>query len=78
MDTVVLVTRKLLALVFILLGVVVYETVVIVRIENQRYAMLIGMCRDRTNAVLPPDPACVATVQTRTSPWWHLWYALTD
>ena len=49
----------------------------LVRIENQRYALFVGMC-----PVTPTDPAkqwdCLSKVQTRTSWLGHLYYGLTD
>lgn len=45
----------------------------LVRVENQRYALLGGMCRDASGAV---DGACLQKVETRTAWWWHLLYAL--
>jgi hypothetical protein len=49
----------------------------VVRIENQRYALLVGLCK-----LDPSNPAqgwnCLASVQTRTSWFWHLYYAMTD
>lgn len=47
----------------------------LVRVENERYALFVGMCRDRLGMT---DARCLATVQTRTGWWWHLYYALTD
>lgn len=49
----------------------------VVRIENQRDALHVGLCK--------PDPAnlaqrwnCLENVQTRTSWFWHLYYATTE
>jgi hypothetical protein len=44
----------------------------LVRTENQRYAMFVGMCA----GPVVPNGACLAKVETRTSWWWHLYYAL--
>ena len=51
----------------------------LVRVENQRYAMLLNMCESK----VPMDPLhwdfkCLDRVQTRTSWFWHLFYAVTD
>jgi hypothetical protein len=54
------------------------KNIVIVRIENQRYAMLLGMCRDKTTPDLLSDMNCLPVVQTRTHWVWHLYYALLD
>ena len=55
-----------------LLVLVSYKLVVV---ENQRYALAIGMCPGRYTM---PDLDCLRNVQTRTSWAWHLYYALTD
>ena len=52
----------------------------IVRLENQNYAMRVGMCGahdpiDIQNVL--DRTRCLETVETRTSPLWHLYYALT-
>lgn len=44
---------------------------VIIRLENENYAMQVGLCK-------PADFKCLSTVQTRTSPLWHLFYAVTN
>lgn len=65
---------RLRVAVVVLLALVVYMASTIVRIENERYALSLGMC---VNAVGNTDFACLAKTQTRTAWWWHLWYALT-
>ncbi len=47
----------------------------LVRVENQRYAMQLGMCRQEVGDW---DYKCLKRVDTRTSWIWHLVYALTD
>ena len=46
----------------------------LVRVENQRYALAGNLCKF--------DPAqqwkCLEDVQTRTSWFWHLYYAMSD
>ncbi len=58
------------------LAIIVWMTVTIVRVENQRYALQVGLCRDgvggNTNA------ACMLHVESRTHWWAHLFYALTN
>lgn len=50
-----------------------------VREENQRYAMIVGMCRSsEPKPVLPFNFACLDRVQTRVAWWWHLYYAVKD
>lgn len=51
---------------------IVWLATTLVRVENQRYALTIGMCQ---GPVLP-DWKCLETVETRTGWWWHLFYAL--
>jgi hypothetical protein len=62
----------------ILLAAIVFLTTALVRVENQRYALVINMCPNKADARLPPDLDCLAKVQTRTSWVWHVYYALTD
>jgi len=54
---------------------IVWLSVALVRVENQRYAMAVGMCYDKAKGL--PDLVCVHRVETRTAWWWHLFYALT-
>ena len=49
----------------------------LVRVENQRYAMSIGMCATKEPPRLP-DWKCLSHVETRTSWWWHIFYAVMD
>jgi hypothetical protein len=56
----------------ILLVVIIYLLTVIVRIENERYAMSLGMCA----GIVAPDASCLSKVKSRTNPLWHLFYAL--
>lgn len=57
-----------------LLVLVIWFGAVIVRIENERYALSIGACGP-TPATELPD---CARFPTRTHWWWHLYYALTS
>jgi hypothetical protein len=59
-----------------LILVIAYMAKTIVRIENERYALSLGMCANKVNPELPPDWQCVKTVHTRTHWSWHLYYAL--
>jgi hypothetical protein len=62
-------------LIVILSAAVVVLTARLVYVENKRYALQVGMCRSA-----PPgtgvDYKCLATVETRTSWLWHLYFAL--
>lgn len=59
-----------------LLVAIVWLSAALIRVENQRYAMTIGMCIDPVLKVA--DQNCLSTVETRTGWWGHLYYALTD
>jgi len=61
-------------LLIIAAGLIVWLASSLVHVENQRYAMQVGMCKD---PVVGYDSACLKTVETRTSWVWHLFYALT-
>ena len=56
-----------------LLVVVVWLSSVLVRVENERYALFIGLCK--VDPIKPTQP-CNDPAETRTSFAWHLWYAL--
>jgi len=70
----------------LLLVVVLLLCGTIVHIENERYALLTGTCPNGKTAVqdgfiYQGDPnrdpiACLESVQTRTSPLWHIFYAI--
>jgi hypothetical protein len=62
-------------LIVILVAACVYLASVVVEVENQRYALQIGMCKDEIGHT---DNKCLAGVETRTGWWWHLFYAITD
>lgn len=63
------------AAIVVLLVTVIFLSARLVTIENQRYAAALGMCPHK---VVPhmQDPACLATIETRTSWAWHLFYAV--
>ena len=54
---------------------ILWLSAALIRVENERYAMLVGMCRDPLGMT---DITCLSRVETRTGWWWHLFYALTD
>jgi hypothetical protein len=56
--------------------VIAYLVSVVVRIENERHALMIRMCRDAKSGFI--DSPCLAKTETRTSWVWHLYYALKD
>ncbi|MCY1212375.1 hypothetical protein D9M72_241090 [compost metagenome] len=47
----------------------------LVRVENQRYALMLGMCNADPLKILA-QPECLKAVQSRTGWWWHLGSAL--
>lgn len=58
----------------LLVLLVVWLSASLVRVENQRYAQVIGMCRDGATGL--SDLACLSKVETRTSWIWHFAYGL--
>lgn len=66
---------KTKATLFLAAMLIVWLSVSLVRVENERYAMFVGMCRDRLGMT---DVTCLTKTQTRTGWWWHLFYGLTD
>lgn len=56
-----------------LCAVVVVLSAALVRVENQRYALAVGLCD--TNGQQPLS-TCLGHVETRTSWIWHLYYGL--
>jgi hypothetical protein len=46
------------------------------RVENERYAMSIGLCVDPADKV--PDASCVKSQQTRAGWYWHVFFAMAD
>lgn len=59
----------------LLAALLLWACAALVKVENQRYALQVGMCATSIAPALP-DPQCLETVQTRTGWWWHLFYAL--
>jgi hypothetical protein len=56
---------------------IVWLSAALVRVENQRYAMLTGMCPGQIAGLAHlPDPVCLQNVETRIAWYWHLFYAL--
>ncbi len=60
-------------LIAILTVTLLISLAVLVRVENERYALQIGMCRDQATGLV--NHSCITSVQTRTSALWHLFYA---
>jgi hypothetical protein len=64
-----------LAIVALLLTVV-WLAAALVKAENQRYALSLGMCVDKRLGVA--DYPCLEKLQTRTAWYWHVYYGLTN
>jgi len=60
----------------IAIAIIIWLCVTLVRVENQRYAMQVGMCQNVTLGLT--DLECIKKTQTRNGWWWHLFYALKD
>lgn len=56
-------------------GLLLWFSLSLVRVENQRYALQSGMCRSTTTSSVA-DLKCLDAVETRTGWWWHLYHAL--
>ena len=65
------------SVIVLLLLAVVFLSDRLVREENQRYAILVGMCNRPETPLLPIDMTCLESAQTRTSWFWHFYYAVT-
>ena len=52
----------------------------LVKVENERYALFVGMCdkKDSPTELRLIDFQCLSKVETRTHWVWHLFYALTN
>jgi hypothetical protein len=59
---------------------IVWLSAALVRVENQRYALQAGLCRDKnwptSSGFGSHDFKCLESVETRTAWYWHLFYAL--
>lgn len=53
---------------------VVWLAVALVKAENQRYALSVGLCVDEKTLIA--DYACLVKVQSRTAWYWHIYYGL--
>ena len=67
----------------ILIILVVWLSSTVIRLENYHYANVVGMCdKEKFSGNYAEKNLkqyrCFETVQTRTHPLWHLYYALTD
>jgi hypothetical protein len=61
--------------------IIVLQSAALIRLENQRYAMQVGLCEDKVLSIKTQqvawDSSCLERVETRTNWLWHLFYALT-
>jgi H+/Cl- antiporter ClcA len=68
-------------IVLILVGVIWKLLAVVIRHENHWYASIVGLCWEAADCSKDLDARerrekCLDRADTRTSDWWHLWYAL--
>ncbi|WP_224016157.1 hypothetical protein [Paraburkholderia tropica] len=72
------------ALIAVLSAAIIVLAHALVRVENERYALWLGMCPNMREAITAlasgDDDAinCTKTVQTRTAWWWHIYYAIAN
>ena len=70
---------KNVAIVLLLIAIIAWFAMAIVRLENERYAMELGMCGNfdsRHPEMIGARRGCLDRVQTRTSPIYNLLYGL--
>ena len=72
--------NKLLIPLIISLMMCFWLSLSLVKVENQRYALIVGMCnmKDTSPELRLIDYQCLSKVETRTSWIWHLFYGLTN
>ena len=72
--------NKLLIPFVVSILVCVWLSFSLVKVENERYALFVGMCykKDTLPVFGLIDHQCLSKVETRTSWMWHLFYALTN
>lgn len=62
-------------LVVILLALLMWFGAALARVENERYALQMGLCSSNpANTLALFD--CLKKAETRTGWWWHIFYAL--
>jgi fluoride ion exporter CrcB/FEX len=64
--------------IIVLLLIVIWLSVVVIRLENFRYATQVGFCGDKPTVSLFAEDRyqCLKKVQTRTNSLAHLFFAL--
>lgn len=73
--------RTSIAIIIVLVGVLVWFGFTIIRLENYHYADQVGLCQEFNDDILKrftEKEDCIKNTKTRTSPFWHLFYALKD
>ena len=72
--------NKLLIPLLISIFLCVWLSSSLVKVENERYALFVGMCdkKDSPSELRLIDFQCLSKVETRTHWVWHLFYALTN
>ena len=61
-------------LIVVLFGLLVWTLITLADVENQRYALSIGLCPNSSAGKEYLE--CINSVETRTNPIWHVVYAL--
>jgi hypothetical protein len=67
------------ALIAIQFALLIWLSLIVVRLENFHYATVVGMCAEVSSDEGPLSSRrhdCLHSVETRTSSLWHLYYAL--
>lgn len=60
------------------LCIIVFMGYRLAHIENQRYALYLGMCDRDYGVVIIPDFKCLDNVETRIHWVWNLWFSFSD
>jgi hypothetical protein len=61
---------------FILAGISAFSLWRLGDVERERYALILGMCRDQS--ILGLDAHCLETVEPRESRIWDIYYGLAE
>ncbi len=67
------------AVIAVLTVLVIWLSITVIRLENFRYATLVGFCSEPTETITGQPLKryeCLKSKETRTNALWHLFYAL--
>lgn len=62
------------AIIGLLILVLAFTFYRVIQLENERYALTLGMCQQPASNL--PDLSCLRDAETRTNWLWHLYYGL--